>query len=817
MARTRRSWKTNVCFDFYGHGYFLEDGTEQENRFIGNLGVMARKPEDEGLALLETDFRSGSASNGPAVFWITHLNNSYSGNVAAGSEGTGFWFSQQSPSQPLKLFENNLAHSSRQGLSTCFNSSGPAGILMQPAGKLLQSFMSNQNEQGVWPCAYVQGGGRPQFDDMVVANSANGMQAPNPVEFTNSLFVGLSANGSDLWEPDSNWRGIQVYDQGFMFDTVHFVNFDRPAMTAFYPGAGAHKLSSNRVSNVTRDNAPHIFLDPNDHSHPGATPGFYGDIVHDLDGSLLGEPLAIVSDHHLMYDDNCRQPTNLEIAGYACPYRYAHFRSEFGAAAEPVEATVMRSDGRHETSEHIPNRYITEIIVDGPYFYSWRYTQGLKHKRLDLDLREAFPGDTAVYEILDVPSTVTIDTPGWSQAADVDDLISGPGHRWFWRDQSLFLKLLASGNDWSAKDEVRICPQGNCSVNPPAGALPSVTVDTPADGDRIPSATSFPVSATIVDPDGGTIQSAKVFLGTQPINVLPTVSGDTWNWSIPRQLDGAYPLKVVAISSNGKSFTALQQLFVGDAIPRVEITSIDMDQTFDADRPLVLDYDLSHWPLTGAAGKHLRLYVNNVDMLGPITAPSPIQVTGLPQGRQDIKLALADGSTVLAVHDVVRAYGMSGLMIADFEDGPDWRGSLGGSDIGTSEIKFAWRTADPVASRLDGEDDINWFDLVDDQNAVNGTAVYALALDPPQNWTATGMSRLQVKSDAGIGYDLWLIDATQGATLLGSGGSPSTLFTLPAPALMDEVVRIELRYDESTLPAAPQAAREHLRHIRLVP
>ena len=80
----------NVCYDFRGHGYFLEDGIEQHNVLDGNLAVWARRPA-AGDELLESDRRIGTASNGPAAFWISNPTNTLTRNVAAGSEGSGFW------------------------------------------------------------------------------------------------------------------------------------------------------------------------------------------------------------------------------------------------------------------------------------------------------------------------------------------------------------------------------------------------------------------------------------------------------------------------------------------------------------------------------------------------------------------------------------------------------------------------------------------------------------------------------------------------------------------------------------------------------
>eukprot|EP00775_Hariotina_reticulata_P007195 gene7195-7409_t len=106
----------NVAFATTGHTFFLEDGIETGNVFIGNLGMLTQVSN----GMLITD-------NNPATFWITHPNNTYIGNVAAGSlEGFGFWYHLQDyPDGPSKtydicpkyealgVFRNNVAHSNQ--------------------------------------------------------------------------------------------------------------------------------------------------------------------------------------------------------------------------------------------------------------------------------------------------------------------------------------------------------------------------------------------------------------------------------------------------------------------------------------------------------------------------------------------------------------------------------------------------------------------------------------------------------------------------------------------------------------------------------
>lgn len=79
----------NVAYDTKGHCFIVEDGIETGNKFVKNLGAQTGIPKrvipDTGPNGVETDDR-------PATFWITNPTNSWIGNVAAGSENSGFWF-----------------------------------------------------------------------------------------------------------------------------------------------------------------------------------------------------------------------------------------------------------------------------------------------------------------------------------------------------------------------------------------------------------------------------------------------------------------------------------------------------------------------------------------------------------------------------------------------------------------------------------------------------------------------------------------------------------------------------------------------------
>ena len=153
----------NVLHDIQGHGFFIEDAAETGNKFLNNIALGIHKV---GGGFASTDPfvvpgitrgtdgkvngfapRNGNGESShdtgqnvdirflhSSAFWITNPNNTWVGNISAGSEGTGFWFALPDrvlglskdtglydtliPSETnLKQFDYNTSHSAPVGLT----------------------------------------------------------------------------------------------------------------------------------------------------------------------------------------------------------------------------------------------------------------------------------------------------------------------------------------------------------------------------------------------------------------------------------------------------------------------------------------------------------------------------------------------------------------------------------------------------------------------------------------------------------------------------------------------------------------------------
>jgi cell surface hyaluronidase len=334
--------KNNAAFDTIGHCYFLEDGAETNNTFEGNLGFMTRNAAP-GQALLPSD----TGFPGAATFWIENPANTYRNNVAAGSEGVGFWYAlpeqptgPSSPSKtianvniwprrtPLLEFSGNVAHSNgNTGLNV---DNGPKADLSldvtyykpllnptdansKSVNAKFQTFTAFKNRtRGAWFRGY-----NHTLSGAILADNAIGSTfASQASGLENSTVIGESANlgspqswetkgtdGRSLPRPwdDASGNGKTFPIRGFEFydGTVHvkqtaFYNFQpstlRQASALSYLRFTAFDLSSqNSAEAVTFSNALPTYLE--NAPEPAAT-----NATSDLDDNADGYRSSVFLD-----------------------------------------------------------------------------------------------------------------------------------------------------------------------------------------------------------------------------------------------------------------------------------------------------------------------------------------------------------------------------------------------------------------------------------------------------------------------------------------------------------------------------------------
>lgn len=338
----------NAAYDTFGHCYFLEDGAELGNVLDGNLGLMIRAPR-EALALLPSD----DAYLGPAVFWLTNPANVVTNNVAASSEGTGFWYSlpehPTGPSYfvfdggtwfnrrtPLGEFSGNMAHSNASDglhvdnaptadtsdlqVASYTPRSNPADSDSALVPAVFDGFSAYRHRASA---AWFRGDSTVLRNALLVDNAVGVTFASNASGLEDSLLVGESDNlgtvmaweeaGSDgrslpqPWNADYPIRGFEFYDGDVWAKGVHFEQFApsalRQAGAISFLDFTAFSLSplnhSENLSFGAGTNEVYLATRTVDDLEPATSDsnedGYRSGVFQDVDGSLTGTAGAYVT------------------------------------------------------------------------------------------------------------------------------------------------------------------------------------------------------------------------------------------------------------------------------------------------------------------------------------------------------------------------------------------------------------------------------------------------------------------------------------------------------------------------------------------
>jgi cell migration-inducing and hyaluronan-binding protein len=364
--------QNNVAYNNVGHCYFLEDGVEHGNQYLGNLGMLTRcnptRPcnstnalNGSGAGQNDTDQLIPS-DNTASTFWITNPDNTYRGNVSAGSEATGFWIAL--PEHPtgkfegteisaktwprrmqLREFSGNVAHSDVDGLmfdrgpnaQGKFNLGGNSHLPYTDPGdtnsarleSVITDFTSYKNNgAAIWAR-----GENHVFRDLKLADSGIGYThaypgvAPYHGDYTSkvedSLFVGETGNqgtpkteaeiayGRSMPRTDADYpiRGFEYYDFTHHVINSKFVNFVDNATRK--TGAISYLLytsfpisTNNDVEGLQFENAKPVYFPPQQDrrwsfsGEFGRFTGWNGAVFHDIDGSVGG-----VRDSYIVIDN----------------------------------------------------------------------------------------------------------------------------------------------------------------------------------------------------------------------------------------------------------------------------------------------------------------------------------------------------------------------------------------------------------------------------------------------------------------------------------------------------------------------------------
>lgn len=393
--------QNNVCYDFKGHGYFLEDGNEIENRIIKNLAIMAKAPSSNKLLLASDDINNSEGQGRfPSVsgMWISNPDNYVVHNVVSGSIGSGIWMSFEKEvkdfqgnvvAQPLytdtDVFNYNSAHSCKVGI-TWDGAPGwqSANNPNNPNDKKLTSAHYRPNNIPVFKGLrawknYLSGvyfrGDTAIYENAVVAENGWSFWVAYNQIVKDSVFIGRTPNTSNEMEDfyydktrtDRHRRtGMVLYDGPFEIHNSDFLDFDTEEKTyqitpystvnstaiPFTSTGGSNKFT-NLVSGLHFSPEPIFRAHMQDVDEYSLAKSILGNaIIRDQDGSLSGTGVESVLVGYrstaIMPNSNCVSGEPSLHSFKVCPGNYTEGSFAFmrwGANAWSTPYVVRRSDG----------------------------------------------------------------------------------------------------------------------------------------------------------------------------------------------------------------------------------------------------------------------------------------------------------------------------------------------------------------------------------------------------------------------------------------------------------------------------------------
>ena len=481
----------NVAYGTLGHCVFLEDGAETGNIIERNLVLGVRKPA-EGEALLPSD----RTHPGATAYWITNPANTVRDNVAAGGDGTGFWYAL--PPQPLGLsspantpanagiyprrtpltaFSGNTAHS--LGSTGLFVDSGPkddTGVTVAtnydprvnpadpksaPVTAVFDTFTAYKNrDSAVW-----LRGRNHVLRNAVMADNAIGVTfASSASTLEGGIVIGESANlgkppswektgldGRSLprpWDAAFPIRGFQFYDGDVKTVGTTYANFTpntlRPASGLAYLRRNSFPLTPhNAADNVTFVNANRVYLE-----NPQADrDGDKAAVFRDTTGSVTGTAgRSVTANAPLLFDATCTRRE--EWNAFVCDKPYARLWLDDVNAASVSDLTITRvADGASQVFVGVPDtrkaKYAT--VWTGGH-YALAYASGVP-ARLRVGITDRAPGDSVR---LSVPYATNpsiyrdwwIDNRNRLKQVDVTQLDATTGDSYAWDGSTLHVKLV---------------------------------------------------------------------------------------------------------------------------------------------------------------------------------------------------------------------------------------------------------------------------------------------------------------------------------------------------------------------------------------
>ena len=580
--------ENNFCYDHVGHGIFLEDGSERFNIIRRNVVALTKRPV-AGEEITPSDNSDNEVQNRtPASYWITNPNNIFENNVAAGTQGTGFWFAMpQKPmgpslaiprfaviephKEPLGRFYGNKAHSSASGFDIFDQLTAQHALIKNGAWDRTDlRVMDNCTWYACDLAIYGGiGGGRSRTEDVVFRNNifvdnVTSVMHANYSLVEQSVFVANS--GEDVFPGERKLN--RGYDGSCTIKDCHMIGWQAPNANYVQNTGGAMKHVNYRVSGMTMDHpGPPRMAFPDYSGIPkggvganeAAHPRFWSYIHWDKDGSLGGKTnTSIITNHPLQRDGSeirFANWTNL----YRTDRRFAYMLVD--ATGDPKMTLVRTKAGTPKAGQYYINTDLPDgfygtfihfpVIVNDGFLYTMQFESLGTGKSVNIQMMDDYiAGDQVLYRIKEFGRLPGVTVSNASKLGSLTEVQGATQNAFAVVGNDVYLKMVS----------IASTPDISCRV--------SWTTD---------------ITLPILDTDGdGTSDYQESVAGTDPIPndpipvnpalPVPTIktvwefatNGDSEGWSLAKGLAGSVTggSQLLNINATDPNFVSAANLMV---------------------------------------------------------------------------------------------------------------------------------------------------------------------------------------------------------------------------------------------------------------
>lgn len=426
--------ENNFLYDHIGHGVFLEDGSERFNVIRKNVGLLSKRPAP-GEELTPSDNQFNQVQNRtPSTYWITNPQNTFEDNVAAGTQGTAYWFAfptspmgasasdpRFSGLQPHKLplisFKGNSAHSCMSGFDI-FDQLNPDHSIKtnwgwdEASDHLMENCLWYANDLALYTGIGIGGPVENlKFRNNVFVDNKVGTMFASYSITENSVFVANS--GENLFS--GTRYAYRVYDGAGQSINNHFVGWDA-SNASFLLNTGAaikhpnHYMNGNTFDPAGRPrcvlpdfDVPPGYAGANDPTHPR----FWSIVLRDVDGGISGTAnSSIVSNQPWLLVGDEEQPANWTRT-YRSDHQFALSLLNYNLSPNQnpnIVATRSKPGTATERVYYIngfKEHHQLPVIVNEGFQYSYEYEALPSSRRVNMYMRDALPGDDFVARYVD--------------------------------------------------------------------------------------------------------------------------------------------------------------------------------------------------------------------------------------------------------------------------------------------------------------------------------------------------------------------------------------------------------------------------------